>query len=153
MYLRLICSNFIQLLFDKSLKFTSAYLLALTGQGISCIALKEFSVKLMYMTLPESMTLPEIWPTTIFSVKLMHLCTTLLKALPSKLIQMGSSVCKDLVVVVGSGWWQTEVGPTPREKSYPLAGMTIEKGVLLFFLMLQFSAFIAFKKPHLTLEM
>ena len=29
---------------------------------------------LMYMTLPECMTLPDIWPTTIFSVKLMHLC-------------------------------------------------------------------------------
>ena len=28
----------------------------------------------LYMTLPECMTLPEIWPTTIFSVKLMHLC-------------------------------------------------------------------------------
>ena len=28
----------------------------------------------MYMTLPECMTLPELWPTTIFSVKLMHLC-------------------------------------------------------------------------------
>ena len=41
------------------------------------MTLKEFSVNLMYMTLPECMTLPEIWPTTIFSVKLMHLCTML----------------------------------------------------------------------------
>ena len=39
--------------------------------------LKEFSVKPMYMTLAECMTLPEIWPTTIFSVKLMHLCINL----------------------------------------------------------------------------
>ena len=29
----------------------------------------------LYMTLPDCMTLPELWPTTIFSVKLMHLCT------------------------------------------------------------------------------
>ena len=41
-----------------------------------CMNLKEFSVKAIYMTLPECMTLPEIWPTTIFSVKLMHDCST-----------------------------------------------------------------------------
>ena len=34
------------------------------------------------MTLPECMTLLEIWPTTIFSVKLMHLCI-LIKTIPT----------------------------------------------------------------------
>ena len=38
------------------------------------MTLKDFSVKSMYTTLPECMTLPDILPTTIFSVKLMHLC-------------------------------------------------------------------------------
>ena len=38
------------------------------------MTLKKLSVKAMYMTLPECMTLPEIRPTTIFSVKLMQDC-------------------------------------------------------------------------------
>ena len=45
----------------------SIYCLLWQGKGIP-------NIPALLMTLPECMTLPEILPTTIFSVKLMHLC-------------------------------------------------------------------------------